>query len=347
MKEHHNACYNSITPESSNAEFLERVLRKAETMNDKKRSHNKKPLIIAAAAALTLCVGVSAAAATGLIDFNTIFGDAITAENEQLGAALIGDAANVRYSVSNADYVVSMNGVTGSSASLIASFEISRADGLPIGNKDTFLDVGFLSLNNDEDFSGSRCSYEFNENGNIEITYEHQLSFDRMLDDDFLLSGAITMDGSIRFGDNGRMVDLDWQTDFAYTPSAHSLKSLDASVVGKPCTLNCGYFDDNEFMTVPCTIEVLRLTSTGGAVMAKLDRPELFVGLNHDNTLRLIKTDGSEVIAAFSGGYASEADNTIRYEISFYTDDTLCHKLAVDLDEIAAISINGTVYDLV
>lgn len=347
MKEQHNACYNGITPESSNAEFLERVLGKAETMNKQKKSYNRKPLIIAAAAALTLCVGVSAAAATGLIDFNTIFGDAITAENEQLGAALIGDAANVRYSVSNEDYVVSMNGVTGSSASLIASFEISRADGLPIGNKDTFLDVGFLSLNNDEDFSGGRCSYGFNENGNITIDYEYQLSFERLLEDDFVLSGAITMNGSLRFMDNGKWVDLDWQTDFDYTPSEQSLKSLNASVVGKPCSLNCGYFDDNEFVTVPCTIEVLRLTSTGGAVMAKLDRPGRFVGLNHDNTLRLIKTDGSEVIVAFAGGYTSDADNTIRYEINFYTDDTLCHKLAVDLDEITAISINGTVYDLV
>ena len=65
MKERHNTYYNSITPESSDAEFLRGVLRKAENMDtiNKKRT-SKRPVLIACAAALTLCVGVSAAAAT-------------------------------------------------------------------------------------------------------------------------------------------------------------------------------------------------------------------------------------------------------------------------------------------
>lgn len=347
MKHLHNAYYDSITPESSNAEFLGRVLRKAGTM-DNKKTYNKKPLIIAAAAAITLCAGVSAAAATGLLDFNSIFGNAITAEDEQLGAALLGGAANVRHSVSDENYVVSLNGVTGSPASMFVSLEISRADGQPIGNKDTFLDVADVIINRSlEDYSGARCSYGFKDSGSIFIEYEQSLSFDKLLEDDCALSGETTLNGTLRFNDNGELVDLEWQTDFDYTPSAQSLKTLALSDAGTSCTLNCHYFNSEELITPSCTIEKLRLTGTGGAALIKLDRPALFIDLNHDNTLLLIKTDGSEVIAAFSGGYSTETDCTAKYEISFYTDDTLCHPLAVDLGEIAAISINGTVFELV
>ena len=86
MKERHNTYYDSITPESSDAEFLKGVLRKAENMDtiNKKRT-SKRPVLIACAAALTLCVGVSAAAATGLLIFEDIFGDRLVAESEQLG----------------------------------------------------------------------------------------------------------------------------------------------------------------------------------------------------------------------------------------------------------------------
>lgn len=347
MKDRHNAYYDSITPESSNAEFLERVLRKAEAM-DNKKTFNKRPLIIAAAAALTLCAGVSAVAATGLLDFNAIFGNAITAEDEQLGAELLGGVSNVQYTVSDDDYIVTLNGVTGSPASLIAHIEISRADGQPINNMEyAYLDVKDIVLNNfHEGFSGGRYEYGINENGSIAIGWEHRLSYDKLLEGETLLAGPVSVNGTVTFEDNGELNDLEWQTTFDYTPSAESLRSLTPLDTSVPCTINCEYFDSDELIQSPCTIEKLRLTSTVGVISASINDAELFAKLNDGNTIRLIKKDGSEVIAAFAGGYPSDDNARFHNTIHYYTDETLCHLLAVDLDEIAAISINGTVYEL-
>lgn len=132
MKQRYNAFFDKVAPAASDREFLEGVLRKAENMNENKKKLNAKPMIAAAAAVAALSVGVTAAAATGLIDFNKIFDGLISAESETLGGNLASEMTDFRYEVSDPDYVIVPNGVTGTASNICISFDIERADGQPV-----------------------------------------------------------------------------------------------------------------------------------------------------------------------------------------------------------------------
>ncbi len=133
MKQKINSFFDGVTPEVSNQEFLKGVYRKAENMKIKKKN-NLRPLAITAAAAAVLTVGVTAAGATGLLDFNKIFGGFITAQNAELGESLVAGLEDFEYNVSDPDYIIVPNGITGYSCNYILSFDIRRVDGKPVAD---------------------------------------------------------------------------------------------------------------------------------------------------------------------------------------------------------------------
>ncbi len=132
MKQRYNAFFDRVAPAASDGEFLERVLRKAENMENSKKKFNARPVMAAAAAVAALSVGVTAAATTGLIDFNKIFGGLISAEDETVGGNLVSEITDFRYEVSDPDYIIVPNGVTGTASNICVSFDIERADGQPV-----------------------------------------------------------------------------------------------------------------------------------------------------------------------------------------------------------------------
>lgn len=134
MKQRYNAFFDRVAPAASDEEFLKGVLRKAENMENNKKRFNARPVMIAAAAVAALSVGVTAAATTGLIDFNKIFGGLISAEDETVGGNLVSEMTDFRYEVSDSDYVIVPNGVTGTASNICVSFDIERADGQPVAD---------------------------------------------------------------------------------------------------------------------------------------------------------------------------------------------------------------------
>ena len=132
MKQRYNAFFDRVAPAASDGEFLEGVLRKAENMDNNKKKFNARPVVAAAAAVAALSVGVTAAASTGLIDFNKIFGGLISAEDETVGGNLVSEMSEFRYEVSDSDYIIVPNGVTGTASNICVSFDIERADGQPV-----------------------------------------------------------------------------------------------------------------------------------------------------------------------------------------------------------------------
>lgn len=134
MKQRYNAFFDKVAPAAGDKEFLEGVLRKAENMNENKKKLNAKPMLAAAAAVAALSVGVTAAAATGLIDFNKIFDGLISAEDETMGGSLASEMTDFRYEVSDSDYIIVPNGVTGTASNICVSFDIERADGQPVSD---------------------------------------------------------------------------------------------------------------------------------------------------------------------------------------------------------------------
>ncbi|MBE6902258.1 MAG: DUF4179 domain-containing protein [Ruminococcaceae bacterium] len=340
-----NEYYNELKLGAAPEEMAQRVIAadKAKT----KRFCIKKPAIIAAAAAVVL-VGGATAAATHILGFNQIFGGIFHSESDALGEKILATAENVQYTVSDENYAIKLNGVTGSPANIILNFEICRADGLPINeSKDTFVDVAFLDFKNIE-AGGGKYYYEANEAGSIDVEWEQRIKEEDLINGKYICAGPMEFYGAANFEDNGDINMLEFSVSFDYTPTEESMKQLTVADTSQDCIIKCSYFNEQEVFENECDITSLTLTNSVGVLEADLtgiDGSRVpFCNLNDGNDIKLIKTDGTEVLCAFSGGTAD--DIHVSYTIHYYVDDWYCDQLVVDLNEIEAISINGTVYEL-
>ncbi|MBQ5334269.1 MAG: hypothetical protein J6K92_13570, partial [Oscillospiraceae bacterium] len=120
--------FENITPSE---ELMEKVIT-SRTAPLKRASRMKKWIIIPAAVCFAACLGITAAAVTGNLDFDVLFGDRIKVADSELAEELVGKVSNVKYSVSDNDYIVSVAGVTGGADNCYAVIEISRKDGTPV-----------------------------------------------------------------------------------------------------------------------------------------------------------------------------------------------------------------------
>ena len=132
MKKEYTRLYDKITPLMTNEELLCEVIRKADNMNRNKTVKFKRPVAAVCAGLAAVSLGITGAAATGLIDFNELFGSHIVSDNKEVANSLLSQPENFSYNVSDENYEVKMNGAAGTKNCIIASFEIVRKDGKPV-----------------------------------------------------------------------------------------------------------------------------------------------------------------------------------------------------------------------
>lgn len=123
--------FDGITTAKSAEDIAKSVMARAEKRPEKSRM-KFRPLAVAAAAAVVLVGGVTAAAATGLIDFNDIFGGFMHSEDEAFANQILACAENVEWTISDDNYELVLNGVTGTQYDMFANYEIVRKDGKPV-----------------------------------------------------------------------------------------------------------------------------------------------------------------------------------------------------------------------
>ncbi len=208
MKTDVKNAFEKITPVRSNDEILSYVLRRSndmENLNSKKKISFKRPVIAVAAAAITATLCITGAAAAGIFSFDEIFGNRIKAESADLGEALMCSAENFTYTISDDDYKISLNGISGSSQEIIANIEISRVDGTPVtdyfvneynpkdgiyGHEDNLVTYKPNDYERRMDGTGK---YKINDEGNIEIVYvigKTNIDSPPLSDEKIILHGA-------------------------------------------------------------------------------------------------------------------------------------------------------------
>ncbi len=409
--------FSAVSMESSDESFAKSVAERKSNMESKKRISIKKPVIAICAAAAALTLGTVGAAAAGIINFNEIFGNTIRTENAELGEALIGNAENVKWTVSDENYVVNLKGVTGTNERVMAVVEIARADGMSVEdylkNKDvlegTILLSGskYLGLSNPDVNLGKSVYTYVNESGNIEISYQvylgkydtcgiTSLDGERVIYDGIGFYPASIYDGGVYLGGDYNMIggncgepseeirqrleelsvlNLDWSMEFDYVPSETSAKTYTVTDLSQPTYFECEVerWDDKdgdgEYEADEGEIEVIAenerfevmfdkitVNSIGGTFSAKVNLGEytatdLYVRPLHTGVLdiRFIKNDGTDydvTVIVTSGTSASNFETGIMkcdYDFEYHHGGG---QTAVDLSEISAISINGTVYNL-
>lgn len=334
-----NDYYNKLTMSTSAEDMAKRVIS-AETAEKPKLMVFRKPAVIAAAAAVVMVGGVTAGAATGLFNFNEIFGR-VSVEDEAFGESLIGNADNVITTTSDKDYAVELKGVTGSGNSILASVEISRTDGTAMNA--SHIDVGTelgMSIMRDNGFMSGGSDAVVTEQGTIQIDIEMRADYTDFINNDLSVKDKrIVLNADSSFNDGGEAKQLSWNLEFNYHPSEESVKTLNASALEENCDICL-----TDGGTADCDVSGIALTSMVGIIKCNVDCDLNAIDMGA-NDVKLIKKDGTEVAAVISS-FAGETDEALNFVVHYYTDDTYFESLAVDVSEIEAISINGTVYEL-
>ncbi len=381
--------FSCIVPPTDDGSFIRSVTERKIAMEEKKKTAIRKPFIAVFAVIAALSLGVTGAAAAGIIDFNRIFGSTILAQNEEMGESLIGNAQGVEYSISDDDYAIELKGVTGNAETVIMTVEISRKDGTPVqehfNNAERLeeqrihTECTLLRPENREFAYGNSAVVAVNDQGNIEISTEVTLYNTHTGEPTNTAGEKIVFEGqgfypaadifsSSYFNtvfdteadraarreefreelDRIALLALDWSVEFVYQPSEASLRTL-GFVEKAPTAAFLNWSGDEEYEFTLSDIKV-------GCIDVKLTaevqghRDDACVISPHKNKVKLIGKDGAEldVMMLMTGGTSISYDEqrdvrTMYYEYSFYHGES---RIAVNIDDIAAISINGTEYQL-
>ena len=398
--------FKSVVPSKDSKAIMKSVIERTERtdMEKTKRKGIRKPFVAAAAAAAAVALGVTGAAAAGIINFNGIFGNEIKTEIED-SYLLMGRTENIEAYVSDEDYNVNLLGVTGGNDVAIMSIEISRKDGKPVtdyfvNKNDDSTMTGIISTeykrDNPEAEKRQSCKVWVNEEGNIAVNIELAVKFDYI--EDISLAGKnITIDGNgfypakdfydyieeigakYQIDGNGAAecvqyedgtpadvssvasLPLEWGISFDYYPSEKSSAKLFMREEDKNSTVTfrkkqMQYIDPEypEIIEYGLEITDIQVGSTNAFIdiIEYNDKKAKFPAYSFpDNEICLITKGGEKIEMSSNGGVArANSEHEIsREKLVYYSDSPELggySRLAIDVSEIAAISINGEVFEL-
>lgn len=379
MKTRVNEFFDNVTPVRSDDEIIADVLRKAENMNKQTKKFNiKKPVIAACAAVCILGAGVTAAAATGLIDFEAIFSRHIAAENDMVAGKLLANVDSVVTQVSDDNYNAELKAVISDSGTIIGCIELSRKDGMPVadsfvnplpdltqGKKLLFpmmweaesLGPGYQNLNvglvkNNE---ASAIEFVFNENGGLDMYFD-------LIRDDTPESGKVLiLFSDIYYMDTETdehtlLLPIDVRVQFGYEAADNARVSKTISdtentfeFINNSGITERACIEEAKFNCASVTFKLTSLEEEGTeSISLALDKP--FVLIKDSKEVGTVQHyyDKYTYLTSRSGGYTSVVGwDTIRsvvYRCQYR--DLNGNIAAFDISEIDAVEINGTIYPL-
>ena len=375
MKNRVKEFFAGVTPVRSDDEIIGNVLRKAENMkNTTRRFSIKKPMVAACAAVCILGVGMTAAAATGLIDFDKIFSRHISAENDTVAGKILANVDSVITEVSDKNYNAELKAVISDSGTVIGCIEISRKDGTPV--TDSFIapvpdmsDSSNYLIPNQWDGMALGTGYQdiwtgidsqaiefvINDNGNLDVYFDLVKNYDPRLG-----KAVVTFDQVRCYNSNTNeyslLLPINVWVQFSYEPSEASLVSRTISGTEQPFDLYSGSDDP-----IKSYVTESKFNCASASLTFKVEEPTQINMLIGNEIFRLIK-DGEVVgkmqsyLTDFNGVLYDNSDPTVVYVTTAEGETTItfCCRYrdingniaAFDISEIDAIEINGTIYPL-
>lgn len=151
-------------------------------------------------------------------------------------------------------------------------------------------------------------------------------------------------------------LDLKWEFSFTYKASdkSHEVKSLNAPEDSFPLNMNVHKLKSEEEFVLKLTAQptYMEAGSTGGRVDFEYEATgykgnlDYHTSIFENNEVYIIMSDGRHVHSGFDGGSLwTEGDiEKCSYDLTYWDEND--YKIFINADDIAAISINGTVYEL-
>lgn len=249
-----------------------------------------------------------------------------------------------------------MTGYSGSSscyineAGNIELLEEFEADGTKLSGKKITVEG--------ENFYPSRAYWDFRHENNVDYIKWDNYNFSGYAQRDE--NGGITGEHIIPadVDDSGVIaIDLEWKFSFKYKASDKSAKVKSQTAPEESFTLNQNVYNihdtsDTFICEVTATPTYIEAGSTGGIIdfdyeMTEYDNSiDYTINFFDDNEVYIILVDGKRVRGDFGGGSQKPDGNIYKcsYRITYCDEND--NKMFVNADDIEAISINGTVYEL-
>lgn len=375
MRQDYNKLFDKITPEGSDSEFLEKVLRKADNMERNTRKINfKRPSAIVFAVIASLSLGVSSVAAAGIINFDNIFGGHVNLQNKELGEELLSPITNFNYTISDSNYDIRLKGVTSTGKRVFGCFEIFCANGQPVTefsvkqedkrrlNTDCIARIEYKD--DDESYSfGRYTEYKINDYGNIDVYFEIFTEKEEgLINQDICISLNNLYPNILLMKEND---DVDFwigspvsaNVRFTYAASETALKERRIIETDKEFMTEYDTSDNSEFELIGVVKEGSFLS--GGAYLTVKYYAKTPYGKNYyaqflpaELDIKLLKANGEESDMKIEGATTyiwptAFNENTYTYDLLYKSrPDFWAPVNFIDIDEITAVSINGTVYEL-
>lgn len=377
MKHEYNKLFDKITPKGSDDEFLEKILRKAENMEKSKRIINfKRPVIAVLAVIAALSLGVTSAAAAGIINFDNLFGGHLNLQNEELCEELLSPITNFTYTVTDDNYGVRLKGVTGTSKRVFGCFEIYCVSGQPVSEYSVKQEdkrrlntecIARIEYNDNEPYSWGRYTdYKINDEGNIDVYFEIFVECEEGLQGQDICISLSNLYPNILLMKENDDVDF-WigspvsaTARFTYTASETALREKCIVDTDKEFTVDSEEYDGSDVKLKGIVKESSFLS--GGAYLTVEYYAETSYGKNNylnllpfDLDIKLLKADGQEYDLDVEGTttyvwptpYENSKENIYSYDLVYKSTPDFYEPVNfIDVDEISAVSINGTVYTL-
>lgn len=388
---------------SADRDFVSSAKIRAEAERPQRKISAKRIFCTAAAVCGVLICGVTAACATGIIDFDAVFGGRISVNDTELASSLVGTVKNFKYKVSDKDYKIDIKGVTGDNTSVLVAAEISRKDGTPVidcfanpvpPDERQLLPLSQLTKISALDGFGYGMDYRLGENGSIELSIQIYNSLDHdgvgldgrkftFKGENFYPAGAyikyerqndtdsvvqteyVKYRDPVEVPDNGGAaidlndilaLDMKWEFSFTYRQSDKSkqVKSLNAPEESFPLNLKVHTVGTKDEFVRKLTAQpsYMEAGSTGGRVDYVYKNTGYVCNLTYVtdvsecNEIYIIMKDGERVRSSFNGGYEFPDGDicTCSYSLTYWDDDD--REIFIEVEDITAISVNGTVYKL-
>lgn len=384
---------------SAERDFVSSAKIRAEAERPQRKISARRILCTAAAVCGVLICGVTAACATGIIDFDAVFGNRISVNDSELADSLVGTVKNFKYKVSDKDYKIDIKGVTGDDKRVVVIAEILRTDGTPVidcfanpvsPDERQLVTLSQVTKVSSLDSFGYGIDYRIGEEGNIKLSaelynvggldgkkmtfkgenfypaveynkYERQNETDGVVQTEY-----VKYRDPVEVPDNGGAaidlndilaLDMKWEFSFTYRQSDKSkqVKSLNAPEESFPLNLKVHTVGTKDEFVRKLTAQpsYMEAGSTGGRVdyvyknTGYVGNLTYVTDVSECNEIYIIMKDGERVEASIGSGCETPEENiiTCSYDL-FYWDEDSFTSVFINADDIAAISINGTVYEL-
>ena len=347
MKQRIIDAYDKITPIRSDDEIVHVITGKAGNM-EKKKIRFRKPLVAVCAAVTALGLGVTAAGAAGIIDFRSMFGGRIIAHDESVDSALLADISNVKVYSENEQYTLELGGVISTGSIIAGSCELIRTDGAPVAEYMYDIDTSKRFDSGDwwntlYDENGEMI--QFTEHGGIEMYLGFVMNENGNINCNFHFNASDIIENAERAEIT---FSADWiktednrpfmmSVGFDLAPSNEAIVRKTIADNSEPITLS----DRTEAKVIHGSFDCLSGCFT-------LEYEAGSDGLDFDDGVTLILNDGEEIhIHLWNMTYISNNNGNTEETFHFvYSDELDGNITAVNADEITAVSIKGTIFEL-